>query len=112
MSNGNTSQPAVGDKREREAAAPSTAPDKPSTDDPLEPSPKKQRTGEDNSEIAHGSSSSPVPTATEKPSEVSNGEKKKKKKGGRPKKTNDAINRNIPADGIGSRTRSRTKVVS
>lgn len=88
----------TGEKRDLEAT--STA--KSSAEEPAEPDSKKQKTGEDNADAVNGTS---APAPPEKKGESA----PPKKKGGRPKKTQDSVKKNIPTDGIGSRTRSRTK---
>ncbi|KAL3464410.1 hypothetical protein BJX64DRAFT_96261 [Aspergillus heterothallicus] len=75
-----------------------------------EPDTKKQKTSEDSNAIAvavNGTSSTPTENGKAAPPSTEN-----KKKGGRPRKTKDTIKKDVPTDGIGSRTRSRTKVVS
>lgn len=67
---------------------------------PTESVPKKQKTDTKETEDRNGTAGTDVPTPT------TNGEKKKS---GRPKKIKDAVKKAIPSDGIGSRTRSRTK---
>lgn len=88
----------TGEKRDLEAT--STA--KPSADESAEPDSKKQKTGEDNADAANGTSAPAPPEKKAEPAPP-------KKKGGRPKKTQDSVKKDIPTDGIGSRTRSRTK---
>ena len=75
-----TNESKVGDKREHDITSAPTA--------------KKQKTDEDTTKAENDTSGD------------ANGEKKKS---GRPKKTKEAAKRDIPTDGIGSRTRSRTK---
>jgi hypothetical protein len=86
----------TGEKRELETT--STA--KPSAEESAEPNSKKQKTGETNADAVNGAS---IPAPPENESAPP------KKKGGRPKKTQDSVKKDIPTDGIGSRTRSRTK---
>ncbi|KAL2867085.1 uncharacterized protein BJX67DRAFT_381403 [Aspergillus lucknowensis] len=97
-------QPNVGVKRDLEATATANTADKPSVEQPTEPDAKKQKTSEDNSGAANGRS---VPTQNGKSSQAST----EKKTSGRPRKTKDTVRKDTPTDGIGSRTRSRTKVV-
>lgn len=95
----------AGDKREHDSATTPADAEKPAAEDSSAPDAKKQKT----SEVENG-----APAAEDKPAAAeTNGEKKK---GGRPKKTGAAgttakakKERAIPTDGIGSRTRSRTK---
>lgn len=75
-----TDESKVGDKREHDTTSAPTA--------------KKQKTDEDTTKAENDTSGD------------ANGEKKKS---GRPKKTKEAAKKDIPTDGIGSRTRSRTK---
>lgn len=86
----------LGDKREHESTPAPTDNEKPDT---AEPTSKKQKT---DNKPAEDSAAKAAPAAN------GNGEKKK----GRPKKTpetKETAKRDIPTDGIGSRTRSRTK---
>ncbi|KAL4785672.1 hypothetical protein BJX76DRAFT_355892 [Aspergillus varians] len=85
-----------GEKRELETTS-TTA--KPSVEEPAEPTSKKQKTS---------GTSAPAQPETAEPSQTA----PEKKKGGRPRKTKDSVKKNIPTNGIGSRTRSRTKVAS
>ncbi|GES58549.1 hypothetical protein ATEG_04713 [Aspergillus terreus] len=87
----------AGDKREHEATATSTGPDNPSVP---EPATKKQKTDEKAEAESTNGVEGPVEPA------AANGEKKK---GGRPKKSKETVRKAIPTDGVGSRTRSRTK---
>ncbi|KAL2814244.1 hypothetical protein BDW59DRAFT_167260 [Aspergillus cavernicola] len=89
----------VGEKREIEATSTANTAEKPSS--------KKHKTNENHTDAANGTSAT-VRTDSNSASQTSTG----KKKGGRPRKTKDSIPREISTDGIGSRTRSRTKVVS
>ncbi|KAJ0426048.1 hypothetical protein BJY00DRAFT_123597 [Aspergillus carlsbadensis] len=77
-----------------------------------EPNTKKQKTSEDSTTDAavgsNGISSSPAQNGKA----ILASSSTEKKKGGRPRKTKDMIRKDVPTDGIGSRTRSRTKVVS
>ncbi|KAL4926254.1 uncharacterized protein BDV17DRAFT_157796 [Aspergillus undulatus] len=95
----------LGEKREFEAT--STA--RPSADTPAEPNAKKQKTSKDNADAIDGASTS-AQSGQAEPTQTAPA----KKKGGRLRKTKDRvpIRKDIPTDGIGSRTRSRTKVVS
>ncbi|KAI9041283.1 uncharacterized protein KD926_007237 [Aspergillus affinis] len=89
--------PSTGDKRELESTSVPTDTDKPATesDSPtVAPTAKKQKTDE---------------KATTANGTQANGENKK---AGRSKKVKEAVKKVIPTDGIGSRTRSRTKAVS
>ncbi|KAH8426926.1 uncharacterized protein LDX57_004649 [Aspergillus melleus] len=90
--------PNTGDKRDLESTPAPTDTDKPVTDSSgpstVAPIAKKQK-ADDNAAAANGTRA--------------NGENKKT---GRPKKVKEAAKKVIPTDGIGSRTRSRTKAVS
>lgn len=94
----------TGDKREHDST---TLPDndKPAAEDLNAPQPKKQKTDEKTDNVANGTSGAPAAEEETRASET-NGEKKKP---GRPKKTRDPPKKPVPTDGIGSRTRSRTK---
>ncbi|KAF9889029.1 Saccharopine dehydrogenase [Aspergillus nanangensis] len=88
----------AGDKREHEstsASADNETPEHPSAKE--EPAPKKQKTAVEKPKTQNGIA------------KEANGEKKKT---ARPKKTKDVAKRVIATDGIGSRTRSRTKASS
>ncbi|KAL6235555.1 hypothetical protein BDW75DRAFT_240012 [Aspergillus navahoensis] len=78
---------------------------KPGVEESTEPNYKKHKTNEDavaaNIIFAH------VQPEKTDPSQAA----PQKKKGGRPRKTKGTVKRNIPTDCIGSRTRSRTKIV-
>lgn len=95
----------TGDKREHDSTTTPADAEKPAAEDSSAPDAKKQKT----TEVENG-----APAAEDKPAAAeTNGEKKK---GGRPKKAGAASTtakakkeRAIPTDGIGSRTRSRTK---
>ncbi|RJE19180.1 hypothetical protein PHISCL_08477 [Aspergillus sclerotialis] len=94
----------TGDKREHDSTAlPDT--DKPAAEDLNEPQPKKQKIDEKADNVANGASGTTAKEDETRASET-NGEKKKP---GRPKKTREPSKKPIPTDGIGSRTRSRTK---
>ncbi|KAL5332155.1 hypothetical protein BJX70DRAFT_404915 [Aspergillus crustosus] len=93
-------QPAIGEKRDHEVT-PAT---KSSAGESVEPDSKKQKTSEENKSAANGTSTTATAQPTQPPTE--------KKKGGRPRKTKDTVKKKATTDGIGSRTRSRTKVVS
>ncbi|PLB52835.1 hypothetical protein P170DRAFT_423652 [Aspergillus steynii IBT 23096] len=90
--------PNAGDKREHEPTSASTDTDQPSTESSgpptVAPAPKKQKTNDK--------------AATENGTQA-NGEKKK---AGRQNKAKEAVKKVVPTDGIGSRTRSRTKAAS
>ncbi|KAL4897135.1 hypothetical protein BDV59DRAFT_85160 [Aspergillus ambiguus] len=81
-----------GEKRDLEASTVPADPEKPGVS---EPAAKKQKV---HAETTEAGSKNGVDSA--------NGEKRK---AGRPKKGKDAVKKDIPTDGIGSRTRSRTK---
>lgn len=97
----------TGEKREHDSTAAPADTDQPVTKDSEAPDAKKQKTGEDSAQAENGASP-PASTAEDKPSAPeTNGEKKK---AGRPKKSQNTEKKAaIPTDGIGSRTRSRTK---
>ncbi|KAL4978209.1 hypothetical protein BDW66DRAFT_22228 [Aspergillus desertorum] len=67
---------------------------------------KKQKTDKD--AVATNNASANAQTQKAEPSHAA----PQKKNGGRPRKTKDMVKKDITTDGIGSRTRSRTKVVS
>ncbi|KAL4882918.1 hypothetical protein BJY04DRAFT_217002 [Aspergillus karnatakaensis] len=92
-------QPNIGEKREHEVTSATEV----GAQEPVEPNTKKHRTSEKHQDA---SKDTLAPTKAEPTTAT------EKKKGGRPKKTKEAIKKVIPTDGIGSRTRSRTKVVS
>ncbi|KAL3479282.1 hypothetical protein BJX99DRAFT_255806 [Aspergillus californicus] len=100
-------QPDVGDKRDIEATSTLNTAEKPNEEEvATEPSSKKQKTNGVETDAANGTS-----TTAHEDTETSQTPTEKKKPG-RPKKTKDSIKKDIPTGGIGSRTRSRTKVVS
>ncbi|PYI10119.1 hypothetical protein BO78DRAFT_414883 [Aspergillus sclerotiicarbonarius CBS 121057] len=101
-------EPRVGDKRAYESTPAPVDTDKTGVENATEPAPKKQKTYPEDAGAQHGSS---APTAAKniKRGQATNGDKKK---GGRPKKVKATVKRDLPTDGIGSRTRSRTKVAS
>lgn len=90
--------PNTGDKREHESTAAPTETEKPSAESSgpssTAPAAKKQKTNDK--------------TATENGTQA-NGEKKTKS---RTNKVKETVKKVVPTDGIGSRTRSRTKAVS
>ncbi|KAL4866157.1 hypothetical protein BDV12DRAFT_199479 [Aspergillus spectabilis] len=96
----NHEQPTVGEKREHEAASTTKA----TAEESTEPESKKYKRSEEQLDAANGTPA----TAKSEPSQTGS----EKKKAGRRKKTKDSIRKEAPTDGIGSRTRSRTKVVS
>ncbi|KAL4762744.1 uncharacterized protein BDW70DRAFT_148962 [Aspergillus foveolatus] len=102
MSESKREQAKAGEKRELET--PSTT--NPGGVESTEPDYKKPRTNED---AVVADSTSPH-SRTEK-ADPGQAAPQQKKKGGRPRKTKDTVKKGIPTDGIGSRTRSRTKVV-
>ncbi|KAL4969578.1 uncharacterized protein BDV14DRAFT_195841 [Aspergillus stella-maris] len=114
LSNGSTQEPAsetkqdhinTGEKRDLEA----TSSEQTSAEAPTEPNTKKLKTGNNVSDAIDGT---PIqaPIGQSEPNQVAPA----KKKGGRPRKIKETVaaKKDIPTDGIGSRTRSRTKVVS
>lgn len=98
-------QAKAGEKRELETPS-FTNPDGVES---TEPDSKKPRTNED--AVAADSTSPNSRTEKADPGQAAP-QQQKKRKGGRPRKTKDTVKKSIPTDGIGSRTRSRTKVVS
>lgn len=92
----------TGEKREHDSTAALVDTDKPAADGSNAPDAKKQKTTEDTAKVVSG-----APASAAAVSEA-NGEKKK---AGRPKKGRDTAKKERPitTDGIGSRTRSRTK---
>ncbi|KAL2813167.1 hypothetical protein BJX63DRAFT_432216 [Aspergillus granulosus] len=114
-------QPNVGVKRDLDvtsSSAPENQAEKPDTEqqppappaDLEEPSTKKQKTSQDSNTdavAANDTSSTPAQNGNPTLSSTEN-----KKKGGRTRKAKDTIKKDVPTDGIGSRTRSRTKIVS
>lgn len=96
-------QAKAGEKRELETPSITNSGGVEST----EPDYKKPRTNED--AVAADSTSPNSRTEKADPGQAA---PQQKKKGGRPRKTKDTVKKGIPTDGIGSRTRSRTKVVS
>ncbi|KAL4755374.1 hypothetical protein BDW72DRAFT_189137 [Aspergillus terricola var. indicus] len=95
-------QAKAGEKRELDA--PSTT--KPGGAESTEPDYKKLKANED--AVAADGTFPHSQTEKADPSQAA----PQKKKGGRPRKTKDTVKKGIPTDGIGSRTRSRTKVIS
>ncbi|KAL5001124.1 hypothetical protein BDV10DRAFT_19703 [Aspergillus recurvatus] len=95
-------QASAGEKRVLDT--PSTT--KPGMEESTEPDHKKQKRNED--AVAAGNTSANAQPEKADPSQAA----PQKKKGGRPRKTKDTVKKDIPTDGIGSRTRSRTKLVS
>ncbi|KAL2854832.1 hypothetical protein BJY01DRAFT_25113 [Aspergillus pseudoustus] len=111
-------QPNVGLKRDLDVTSSLASVSKAEKPDPEqqqpeeleEPNTKKQKTSEDNNTdvvATNGTSSTPAQNGKHIPASTEN-----KKKGGRPRKARDTIKKDVPTDGIGSRTRSRTKFVS
>jgi hypothetical protein len=111
-------QPNVGVKRDLDVTlTPGGKAEKPNAEQQQpaeleEPNTKKQKTNEDSTTeaavVANGISSAPAQNGKAIPVSSSI----EKNKGGRPRKTKDTVRKDVPTDGIGSRTRSRTKVVS
>ncbi|KAL2800993.1 hypothetical protein BJX66DRAFT_331930 [Aspergillus keveii] len=111
-------QPNVGVKRDLDVTlTPGGKAEKPNAEQQQpaeleEPNTKKQKTNEDSTTeaavVANGISSAPAQNGKAIPVSSST----EKNKGGRPRKTKDTVRKDVPTDGIGSRTRSRTKVVS
>jgi hypothetical protein len=111
-------QPNVGVKRDLDVTlAPGGKAEKPNAEQQQpaeleEPNTKKQKTSEGSTADAavgtNGISSPPAQNGKAIPASGST----EKKKGGRPRKIKDTVRKDVPTDGIGSRTRSRTKVVS
>jgi hypothetical protein len=107
-----SSVPVSKSKREQAKAGEKRELETPSTTNPggvesTEPDYKKPKTNED--AVAADSTSPHSQTEKADPGQAA---PQQKKKGGRPRKTKDTVKKGIPTDGIGSRTRSRTKVVS
>lgn len=90
-------QPSAGDKREHEPTSTPTNAGRPNVESLTEPANKKQRTT--GTRTRNGNTTAPA----------TNGEKSK---ASRFKKAKDDVKKVIPTDGIGSRTRSRTKTSS
>ncbi|KAF7590557.1 Saccharopine dehydrogenase [Aspergillus hancockii] len=90
-------QPIAGDKRDYELASAQGDPDKPSVDNSTKPAKKRQRTTKKQIQDEHATAS------------ATNGETKD---ASRAKKVKEALQKATPSDGIGSRTRSRTKASS
>ncbi|RHZ66876.1 uncharacterized protein CDV56_107161 [Aspergillus thermomutatus] len=104
-STANTAQ--AGDKQEHN---PSSAPanhDKAVLGESTEPARKKQKTSEENGVVENGQ---PASSATG--NATSNATRNGEKKSGRSKKVKDTVKHIVPKDGIGSRTRSRTKAAT
>ncbi|KAI9929005.1 hypothetical protein ASPWEDRAFT_37065 [Aspergillus wentii DTO 134E9] len=98
-------QPVTGEKREHDSnPAPAEKDDASATENSSEPAAKKQKTDEEPPKAQNVTFTHAGKDDAEAP--VTNGEKKK---AGRPKKAKDTTTKAIPTDGIGSRTRSRTK---
>ncbi|KAL5045636.1 hypothetical protein BDW71DRAFT_76514 [Aspergillus fruticulosus] len=91
----------TGEKRELDT--PSTT--KPDVEESTEPDYKRQKRNED--AVAANNTSAHAQPEKADPSQAA----PQKKKGGRPRKTKHTVKKDIPTDGIGSRTRSRTKVI-
>ncbi|KAL4906269.1 hypothetical protein BDW74DRAFT_177284 [Aspergillus multicolor] len=102
LSGSQLNEPAVGEKRELDK--PSNT--KPGIEEVPERDSKKQKIDKD--AFAANAAYSPAKEEKTEPSQTA----VQKKRGGRPRKTKDTVNKDIPTDGIGSRTRSRTKVVA
>ncbi|RDW86543.1 uncharacterized protein DSM5745_03185 [Aspergillus mulundensis] len=94
-------EPNVGEKRELEKLTTT----KPGVEGVPERDSKKQKINED--AFAANAASAPAQPEKVEPSQTA----PQKKKGGRPRKTKDTVKKDIPTDGIGSRTRSRTKII-
>lgn len=96
----------AGDKRENPSSAPANQ-DKAVPGESTEPARKKQKISEENGVVENGQPAFP---ATGNSS--SNATRKGEKKAGRSKKVKDTVKRIVQSDGIGSRTRSRTKAAT
>lgn len=95
----------TGDKREHDSATAPPDTDKSIEEDTNMHQEKRQKTNKETAKPENGAPTAPV-TEDKAPVSETNGEKKKL---GRPKRTLDPVKKAIPTDGIGSRTRSRTK---
>lgn len=98
----------TGEKREHDSTAAPADKDEPAAKDVEAPDAKKQKTNEDSTQAENGAPPPSSATEDKAPASETNGEKKK---AGRPKKNQSTEKKKaaIPTDGIGSRTRSRTK---
>ncbi|PWY84504.1 hypothetical protein BO94DRAFT_101126 [Aspergillus sclerotioniger CBS 115572] len=103
-----TTKPSLGNKRTYDSTTSPVDTDKAGAQNATEAAPKKQRTDSGDAGAQHGPSA-PTPAKNTKRGQATNGDKKK---GERPKKAKATIRRDLLMDGIGSRTRSRTKVAS
>ncbi|KAL4816282.1 hypothetical protein BDW67DRAFT_56282 [Aspergillus spinulosporus] len=114
--NDDSSLPVSEDKCEQVKAGEKRELDTPSTTNPgrvksTEPDYKKLKTNED--AVAADSTSPHSQTENAEKADPSEAAPQlQQKKGRRSRKTKDTVKKSIPTDGIGSRTRSRTKVVS
>ncbi|KAB8221366.1 hypothetical protein BDV33DRAFT_82083 [Aspergillus novoparasiticus] len=90
-------QPSAGDKREHEPTSTTPNAAKANVENSAEPTNKKQRTTR--TRTRNGNTTAPATNGV-------------KPKASRSKKTKDDVKKVIPTDGIGSRTRSRTKASS
>ncbi|RAL01710.1 uncharacterized protein BO80DRAFT_434265 [Aspergillus ibericus CBS 121593] len=101
-------EPRVGNKRAYEPTSPPVDADRTGTEKATEPAPKRQNTDAEDARAPHGPSA-PTAAKNTKRGQATN---RDNKKGGRPKKAKATVKRDLPTDGIGSRTRSRTKIAS
>ncbi|KAF4264555.1 hypothetical protein KXW98_006927 [Aspergillus fumigatus] len=97
----------AGDKQEHNSSSTPTHDDKANTGESTEPARKKQKIGEENGMAKNGQTAGP---ATD--NSTSNVTGNDEKKSGRSKKVKDTAKRTVHSDGIGSRTRSRTKAAA
>ncbi|KAF7121879.1 hypothetical protein CNMCM5793_009433 [Aspergillus hiratsukae] len=97
----------AGDKQEYNPSSAPANQDKAVPGESTEPARKKQKISEENGVVGNGQPASRA-TGNSTSKATRNGEKK----AGRSKKVKDTVKRIIQSDGIGSRTRSRTKAAT
>ncbi|GKZ34477.1 saccharopine dehydrogenase [Aspergillus brasiliensis] len=107
--NESVTEPNVGEKREHEVAPATMEAGKTGADDAKEPALKKKKKNDAEKNRPETVPSASTTAKYAKKGQTTNGDKKKV---GRSKTAKEPAKRDPPADGISSRTRSRTKVAS
>ncbi|EAW21397.1 uncharacterized protein NFIA_065610 [Aspergillus fischeri NRRL 181] len=97
----------AGDKQEHNPSSTPADDDKAIPGESAEPARKKQKISEENGVVENGQTAAPA-TGNSTSNATGNGEKNS----GRSKKVKDTVKRTVHTDGIGSRTRSRTKAAA
>jgi hypothetical protein len=105
LSTADTAQ--AGDKQERNPSSAPVNDDKAVPEESTEPARKKQKINKGNGVVENGQ-----PSSTAAGDSTSNATRNGEQKSGRSKKVKDTVKRIVHTDGIGSRTRSRTKAAA